>query len=98
MTEAAGTFVPPDLRLGPTGILNGLSEQDFIARFRVEGRAGLGSPMPWEAFARMTDDDLGAIYRYLKTLPPAETTPPVARVRAVDDRTARSHGMQLGTR
>jgi hypothetical protein len=54
--------------------------------------------MPSEAFARMTDDDLGAIYRYLKTLPPAETPRPVARVRTVDERTAHSHGMRLGTR
>ena len=98
MTEPAGTFVPPNWRPGPTGIVNGLSEQDFIARFRIEGRAQLGSPMPWEAFARMTDDDLGAIYRYLKTLPPAETPRPLARVRTVDERTAHSHGMQLGTR
>ena len=29
--------------------------------------------MPWESFARMTDTDLGAIYRYLRTLEPAET-------------------------
>jgi hypothetical protein len=25
--------------------------------------------MPWGAFARLTDDDLRAIYRYLKSLP-----------------------------
>jgi hypothetical protein len=86
------------LRPGPTGIVNGLSERDFIARFRIEDRAQLGSPMPWEAFARMTDDDLGAIYRYLKTLRPAETPRPVARVETHDERTAHSHGKQLGTR
>jgi hypothetical protein len=61
--------IPPDVTLGSSGVLNGLSESDFIARFRIDGRGRLGSPMPWEAFARMTDDDLGAIYRYLKTLP-----------------------------
>jgi hypothetical protein len=35
-------------------------------------RAGLSfvdSPMPWECFARMSDDDLRSIYRYLKTVP-----------------------------
>jgi len=26
--------------------------------------------MPWGAFGRMTDDDLRAIYRYLRSLPP----------------------------
>lgn len=30
------------------------------------------SPMPWNAFARMTDDDLRAVYRYLRTVPPVE--------------------------
>jgi mono/diheme cytochrome c family protein len=69
ITEQAGAFIPPDVTLGSSGVLNGLSESDFIARFRIDGRGRLGSPMPWEAFARMTDDDLGAIYRYLKTLP-----------------------------
>jgi hypothetical protein len=29
-----------------------------------------GTPMPWGAFARMTDDDLRAIYRYLRSLRP----------------------------
>jgi hypothetical protein len=31
--------------------------------------------MPWEAFQRMTETDLRAIYRYLQTLPPAQTGP-----------------------
>ena len=26
--------------------------------------------MPWGAFARATDDDLRALYRYFRTLPP----------------------------
>jgi hypothetical protein len=28
--------------------------------------------MPWNAFSRMTDDDLLAVYRYLRSLPPVE--------------------------
>ena len=38
-----------------------------------------GTPMPWGAFARFTDDDLRAIYRYLRSLPPArnDVGPPV---------------------
>ena len=31
--------------------------------------------MPWNAFARMTDDDLRAIYRYLKSVPPVDRDP-----------------------
>ena len=28
--------------------------------------------MPWEAFARMTTDDIGAIYEYLHSLAPLD--------------------------
>ena len=31
--------------------------------------------MPWKAFARMSDDDIRAIYRYLQTVPPTENVP-----------------------
>ena len=42
---------------------------DFLARFR-KGRLLPIALMPWGAFGRMTDDDLRAIYRYLRSLPP----------------------------
>jgi len=29
-----------------------------------------GSPMPWQGFQKLREDDLRAIYRYLKTVPP----------------------------
>jgi hypothetical protein len=32
--------------------------------------------MPWRTMRRMTDDDLRAIYRYLRTLPPIENSVP----------------------
>ncbi len=28
--------------------------------------------MPWLAFSQMTEEDLGAIYEYLKTVPPVK--------------------------
>lgn len=31
-----------------------------------------GSTMPWEAFARMSAEDLGAVYEYLHSLPPED--------------------------
>jgi len=62
--EPEGTFVAPDLR--PTARL--VSEERFIERFRLRGSGSGGSPMPWQTYARMTDTDLGAIYRYLRTL------------------------------
>lgn len=61
----------PDKRWG---WLEGWSEDAFVARFRG-GRVHADSPMPWEAFQKMTDDDLRAVYRYFQTLPPAATGP-----------------------
>jgi mono/diheme cytochrome c family protein len=46
--------------------------ETFIARFRNGGRQHAGSPMPWEAFARMTVEDIGALYDYLHSLPPTD--------------------------
>jgi hypothetical protein len=31
----------------------------------------MDTEMPWTAYSGMTDADLGAIYAFLKTLPPA---------------------------
>ena len=66
------TWAPPNLTSAPnTGRLARFTEDAFVTRFRA-GRAIPGSPMPWQAFGRMSDDDLRAIYRFLKTLPPVE--------------------------
>lgn len=62
--ESQGTFVAPDLR----SIAAALAEHEFIERFRLRGRDAGASPMPWQAYARMSDNDLGAIYRYLYSL------------------------------
>ena len=61
----------PDAR---TGRMAHWSEDQFVGRFR-SGRVYAGSHMPWEAFARMSDDDLRAIYRYLRTVPPVQNDP-----------------------
>jgi hypothetical protein len=42
------------------------------ARTSPMPRPGTNTIMPWLAFSRMTDEDLGAIYDYLKTLKPVE--------------------------
>jgi len=39
-----------------------------VARFR-QGRVIPGSPMPWQSFSKLNEDDLRSIYRYLKTVP-----------------------------
>lgn len=61
----------PDARWG---WLQGWTEDAFVARFRA-GRAHADSPMPWEAFQKMTENDLRALYRYFQTLKPAQTGP-----------------------
>ena len=73
MVESDGTLVTPNLTPVADGIVRRLDEQQFVERFRMRAQLPMQSPMPWVAFARMTDDDLGAIYRYLKTLPPLPT-------------------------
>jgi cytochrome c553 len=60
------TWHPPNITSG--GRLANLTEDQFIARFRA-GRAIPGSPMPWQAFQKLDEDDLRAIYRFLKTVP-----------------------------
>jgi mono/diheme cytochrome c family protein len=73
LEEPEQTFVTPNLTPIASGIMTQLTENEFIERFRVRGRVSAGSPMPWEAYARMTENDLAAIYRYLRTLKPAST-------------------------
>lgn len=77
------SFVTPNLTPDPTsGWITDWSEDVFVARFRV-GRVLSGSPMPWHAYKRMTDDDLRALYRYFRTLPPASGGPDPANREAV---------------
>ena len=70
--DASRVFVTPNLTPDPkTGHIAGWTEEQFLARFRA-GRLIEGSHMPWSLFGRMSDDDIRAIYRYLRTLPPVE--------------------------
>jgi mono/diheme cytochrome c family protein len=63
-------FVSPNLTPDPTGRIANWSKEDFIARFR-KGKLVPRSPMPWHSFGRMTDDELTAVYNFLKTVKPA---------------------------
>jgi len=40
----------------------------FVARFQKGGRQHAGSPMPWEAFARMSTEDIASVYEFLHGL------------------------------
>jgi len=79
-TDPAHVWAPPNITSDPaTGRLGKMTEDDFVGRLRV-GRILPGSPMPWQGLQRMSDDDLRAMYRYLKTVPPVsrDVGPPVA--------------------
>lgn len=68
------TLTSPNLTPDPTtGRIYKWSQDDFIRRFRM-GKAIPYSHMPWDAYSRMSDDELKAIYNYLKSLKPVNTT------------------------
>jgi mono/diheme cytochrome c family protein len=70
--DSTHQWAPPNITSDPkTGRLGQMSEDQFVARFR-QGRILPRSPMPWQAFARMDEEDLRAIYRFLMTVPPVE--------------------------
>ena len=67
---------PPDWKpaanLTPSGDLGRWTVDDFTRALRT-GRRPDGSPidsvMPWKATAQMTDDEIKAVYAFLKTVP-----------------------------
>jgi mono/diheme cytochrome c family protein len=69
------TLISPNLTPDPTGRITNWTQESFIKRFRL-GKLIPYSHMPWEAFGRMTDTELIAIYKYLKTVKPAKTEIP----------------------
>jgi len=65
-------FKTPNLTpMQGSGLMKFPDRATFIARFKVGGRHHPGSPMPWEAFARMSEEDIGALYEFLHSLPAA---------------------------
>jgi hypothetical protein len=70
-------FLPPNITPLPgSGLAKFPDRATFVARFQVGGRQHAGSPMPWEAFSRMTPEDLGALYEYLTSVPPSGSPAP----------------------
>jgi mono/diheme cytochrome c family protein len=62
----------PNLTPHPESRIFDWTEEMFVKRFRM-GRTNPKSHMPWEAFGRMSDLELKAIYRYLQTVEAAKT-------------------------
>jgi len=63
------------------------SEDTFVKALKTGRHMGVSRPilppMPWPAFRNLTDDDLKAVYAYLRTIPPVhnrvpEPVPPAA--------------------
>ena len=76
-SESPGrSWSPPNITSG--GRLASMDEGAFLSRMRA-GRAIPDSPMPWQAYERMDEDDLRAVYRYLVTVPASsqDVGPPV---------------------
>jgi hypothetical protein len=60
------------------------SEEQFRKSLRegkfkgLDGARPLLPPMPWFNFAKLTDEDIRALYTYLKSTPPVRNVPPGA--------------------
>lgn len=69
---------PPAPNITPAA-LGGWSETDFVTAMR-SGRMPNGRQlsefMPWKYMGRMSDDELKALWLYLKAVPPMESTTP----------------------
>lgn len=65
-----GTSYPVNLRL----YVQGLTEAEWLARVRQPMRP----PMPWYILRDLSDDDLIAIYRFIRELGPAGEPAPMA--------------------
>jgi mono/diheme cytochrome c family protein len=63
----------------PSTYMGRATKEEFISRFRAfanydpatapQAQKGRNTLMPWISYSGMTDEDLGAIYDYLKTVP-----------------------------
>lgn len=56
------------------------TEQDFVATLKSGRHLGRGReilpPMPWQNLAQLPEEELGAIYAYLRTIPPVANRVP----------------------
>jgi cytochrome c553 len=74
-----GIRLSTNLTPHPSG-LGSTSREEFIALFRLHATPGSVLPekntiMAWSAYSGMTDADLGALYDYLRTVPPVASSP-----------------------
>ena len=74
------TNLTPDRATG----IGGWTEQNFIDAIRKGRKGGVGRPllppMPWPNYAKMTDDDLKAMFAYLRSIPAIPNAVPASVV------------------
>jgi cytochrome c553 len=75
-----GMVYAANLTPDPTGI-EGWSEEMFVNALRTGRHMGgtgrpIYPPMPWTSFRNLSDDDLKAIYAFLRTIPPVRNEVP----------------------
>jgi len=63
-----------------TGVLRDFTDQQFIQTMRTGRHQGQGRqilpPMPWPNYGQMTDDDLKAVFAYLRQVPAVKNKVP----------------------
>lgn len=68
--------MPPAANLTPAGAIKDWTLTQFAAALRTgvrpDGRKMEAQSMPWTAFSAMTDTEVEALYRYLRSLPAAD--------------------------
>jgi mono/diheme cytochrome c family protein len=68
MGEGVEALYPPNLTTDSSSRIFGWTQDMFINRFR-QGKLIQHSHMPWEAYKRMSNVELVAIYKFLQSLP-----------------------------
>jgi hypothetical protein len=63
-----------------TGVLRDFTEQQFVETLRTGRHKGRGRPilppMPWQFIGQMTDEDLKAVFAYLRQIPAVKNKVP----------------------
>lgn len=65
------------------------TEDMFVRAIRLGKHWGqsrpIMPPMPWQVYRNLTDEDLHAVWSYLRTIPPVENRPPDYRAPDAED-------------
>jgi mono/diheme cytochrome c family protein len=74
--KGEGPGDPPPANLTPHGELATWTEQDFFNALRTGKRpngVAIRPPMPWQSSGKMTDDEIRAVWMYIKSVPSKPT-------------------------